>query len=373
MPYAQPTLTTLQAEALQDIQDGELSGIDALLPNAVLRVLALVMAGFAYLHYKYQDYTAQQSTPWTATHEWAEGWGAAKGVTRKDAIAARYLAAFTGTPSVAVLPAGTVVTRKDGFHYTCDTEVTADMFGKVAATITATMPGGAGTMLPGTALVLFSPVEGVNAASGASGPAITPGADQETSDAFKTRYLQVYAAPPQGGDESDYAEWALAVPGVTRAWVKSLGMGAGTVVVYSMWDLAEAANAGFPVGTDGVATDEARDTPATGDQLTLADALYPIRPATALVYSVAPTPYLVAFTIKTQTAVTTAIRAQVNAAIDTVFLALADALGGMLDSSPFETAIAAITGMPRFTLTAPAGEFGAALGSLPVRGTVSYA
>lgn len=373
MPYARPTLTTLQAEALQDIQDGALSGIDALLPNAVLRVLALVMAGFAYLHYQYQDYTAQQSTPWTATDEWAEGWGAAKGVTRKDAVAARYPASFTGTSLVAILPAGTVVTRRDGFQYTCDVEATADALGTVSATITAITSGAAGTMLPGTALVLFSPVEGVNAASGVSGPAITPGADQETPDAFKTRYLQVYADPPQGGDESDYAEWALAVPGVTRAWVKPLGMGAGTVVVYSMWDLAEAANAGFPVGTNGVATSEARDFAATGDQLTLANALYPLRSATALIYSVAPISYPVQFTLKTQTAVTAAIRAQVNAAIDIVFLALADALGGTLDSSPFDTAIAAITGMPRFTLTAPAGEFGAALGSLPVRGTVSYA
>ncbi len=373
MPYARPTLTALQAQALQDIQGGALSGIDALLPNAVLRVLALVLAGFAYLHYQYQDYTAQQSTPWTATDESAEGWGAAKGVTRKDAIAANYPATFTGTASVAVLPAGTVITRLDGFQYTADAEVIADATGAVSATITAMVPGAAGTMLPGTALVLFSPVTGINATSGVSGLAITPGADQETPDAFKTRYLQVYAAPPQGGDANDYKEWALAVPGVTRAWVNPLGMGAGTVVVYSMWDLAEVANNGFPVGSNGGATSEARATTATGDQLALANALYPLRPATALVYSVAPTPYPVAFAIKTQTLVTTAIRAQVNAAIDAVFLAMADALGGTLDSSPFETAIAAITGMPRFTLTAPAAEFGAPLGCLPIRGAVTYA
>ncbi|MFC7611718.1 baseplate J/gp47 family protein [Teichococcus aestuarii] len=102
--------------------------------------------------------------------------------------------------------------------------------------------------------------------------------------------LDRFRAPPQGGAVADYETWARAVPGVTRAWIAPNGMGAGTVVVYAMLDDAQAGAGGFPQGADGVAAAETRATPATGDQLTIADALYPLRPATALVYVVAPTP-----------------------------------------------------------------------------------
>jgi uncharacterized phage protein gp47/JayE len=46
------------------------------------------------------------------------------------------------------------------------------------------------------------------------------------------------------------------VPGVTRAWCAPNGFGSGTVVVYTMWDSAEAAHNGFPQGTDGVSQNE---------------------------------------------------------------------------------------------------------------------
>ena len=84
--------------------------------------------------------------------------------------------------------------------------------------------------------------------------------------------------------EMDYATWAISVPGVTRAWCLRNGYGAGTVVVYIMLDAAQAGHDGFPVGQDGVATDEPRGVPAVGDQLTVANALYPLQPVTALVY-----------------------------------------------------------------------------------------
>ena len=55
-----------------------------------------------------------------------------------------------------------------------------------------------------------------------------------------------------------------------------------------MMDVSEAAHGGFPQGTNGVAGAETRDTAATGDQLAVANYIYPLRPATALVYACAP-------------------------------------------------------------------------------------
>lgn len=55
-----------------------------------------------------------------------------------------------------------------------------------------------------------------------------------------------YPAPPQGGSADDYDAWVRTVPGVTRVWLNPLGAGPGTVVLYTMFDLAEAAHGGFP-------------------------------------------------------------------------------------------------------------------------------
>jgi len=73
------------------------------------------------------------------------------------------------------------------------------------------------------------------------------------NEAFVARYIDLYRQPPQGGDLFDYIEWALEVPGVTRAWCNPLGMGTGTVVVYPCSMSSESAFSGVPQGTNGVA------------------------------------------------------------------------------------------------------------------------
>ena len=101
--------------------------------------------------------------------------------------------------------------------------------------------------------------------------------------------LESYGAPPHGGNSSDYVTWALEVPGVTRAWVPPVPLIPGAVTVFFMMDVSEAAHGGFPQGTNGVASLETRDIAATGDQLAVANSIYPLRPVTPIVYAVAPT------------------------------------------------------------------------------------
>ncbi|MEI7000453.1 baseplate J/gp47 family protein, partial [Klebsiella pneumoniae] len=89
---------------------------------------------------------------------------------------------------------------------------------------------------------------------------------------FRSRGLLAYQNPLQGGSDADYKKWALAVSGVTRAWVKRRIMGAGTVGVYIMCDGSDTTNNGFPVGTDGVSQlEEWGAIKATGDQGRVAD------------------------------------------------------------------------------------------------------
>ena len=52
-----------------------------------------------------------------------------------------------------------------------------------------------------------------------------------------------------GGAQADYVTWALAVPGVTRAWAAS-EQGAGTITVRFLMDDLRADDDGWPTPAD---------------------------------------------------------------------------------------------------------------------------
>lgn len=379
MAFARPTFSQLYDQALSDIKS--VSGASALLRRAVLPAVAFALAGLAWLNYSYLDYISRESVPFTAKDEYLYAWGAMKGVNPKPAETATGSVQFSGSNG-AVVASGSSVARSDGAAYvtTADSAVAA---GLVTVPVVALVAGSAGNTDALIGFTLSSPVPGVSA-GGLASTAISGGADAEPVDDYKTRMLAVYAQPPQGGSASDYVEWATAVPGVTRAWVNPNGAGAGTVVVYTMWDNAEAAHGGFPQGADGVASLEARDTSATGDQLVVANYIYPLRPVTALVYSVAPPAYEVDFTIADLEPSTVAIQSAISVALTAVFLrsaapygtswplAVVDAPNGVMYPSEFSAAISAVPGIRRFTLASPSAKITATPGAIPTLGTITY-
>lgn len=366
MPFERPTLTRLIEQAQADVA-GEL-GLYSLLRFSPERAFATAQAGLTQGCYGMLDWIALQATPFTATDEYAEAWAALIGVTRKGSSAATGYAAFTGTPN-AVLPAGTPVARSlDGVQYVTTAAGTVGPDGTVTVPIGAAEASAAGDALDGTPLVLGQAVPGINAAGLASG-AISGGADLETDDEFRTRYLEAYANPPQGGAASDYVRWAKEVAGVTRAWAVPNGAGAGTVSVYVMLDDARADSGGFPTGADGVATNEPRGTPATGDQLAVADHLFAVQPVTALVTVYSPSAMPVAFTIGDVP--DASLQPAIAAALDAVFLAKA-AVGGTMYPSDFTAALKGVSGLTRFSMPVPSGPVTAGTGRLPVRGTITW-
>ncbi len=371
MPYSRPTLTQINASALQDIQNAKLPGVDGLLQRAVLRVLAWALSGLAYEHYGYQDYIARQSVPWTAEDEAQVGWAALKNVQRKPAIASSYQVAFPNSVAGTVLPAGTAMNTPDSLAFSTVGAATVAAGGTVTATILSSGTGTAYNLAVGASISLASSIAGINS-TGSVAAVITSATDLETPDAFKARMLQSYAAPPQGGARTDYVEWAEAVPGVSRAWCNPNGAGPGTVVVYPMFDDAEAAAGGFPQGANGVATGDPRAAAATGDQLTVANALFLVQPVTALVYVAAPTALPVAISIYSAVNLSGAVQAAVKQAIAAMFLSLGSPLGITLYPSDFETAISSVVGVGQYSLSAPAAPVAFPIGQIPVLGTVTF-
>src|SRR4029077_18165388 len=370
MPFARPTLTALRNTAIQDITTSGVPGLDGLLRNAVLRVLSWTMSGLAYSVYGYLDWIARESVPFTGTDEYLQAWAALIGIYPKEATAASGTARFTGIPNT-LLPLGAALTRQNGAPYATTADGHVDPSGVLLVPFTATILGAATNCDDGTPIAVSDPRTGINSGGMTVGPT-TGGSDQETDDELRTRMLAKYASPPQGGSASDYVLWAMEVPGVTRCWVTPNGLGVGSVMVFPMFDDAQAAHGGFPQGTDGVATDETRYSypTAAGDQLAVADHIWPVQPLTALVYVAAPTPLPVNVTLDALSPNTADMLAAITASLDDMFLLVAEA-GGVLYPSDFYHAILATPGIEHFTLISPAAPVAAAVGQLPVLGTLT--
>lgn len=388
MPYSRPTLTALRSQVSADIS-ANVIGADGLLRFSNLGVLGDIVAGLSYLHYGFLDWISLQAVPYTATDEYLEAWAALKGIYREPATAATGTARFTGNPG-APLPLGAVLVRGDGYTYATTAEGIVGADGTVTVPATAVLApidpvynptgnGAAGNCPAGTVLTLQSAVTGIPS-NGVAATPFTGGADVETDDSLRHRMLLAYQQPPMGGSQSDYIEWALAVPGVTRAWCRPNGFGIGTVVVYIMLDEAEAVNGGFPVGTDGVSqydpgpNDEPRGVVATGDQLMVADVIIYQQPVTALVYICAPVAAPIAFTISgLGTPPPASMQSAVASAINTVLFTQGEPVAGtFIELSAINAAIAAIAGTAGFVIMAPTANIPNVTGQLPTLGVVTY-
>lgn len=381
MPFKRPTLTELREKNRTQLQS-ELRKTGALLRYSNMRVLADADAGLAHLHYGYLDYIAQQATPFNSTDEWLAGWAGLKSVYQNAANPASTPSyQFSGTAGAPV-GKGVVLRRGDGYRYSLVDAVTIGADGTAHGKLTAILPdiidapnGGGidGNADAGTSLTLDISLPGVDASGVMIEPA-TGGADIETQESLRARMLLAYQSPPQGGSDTDYKQWALAVPGVTRCWPKRRLMGAGSVGVYIMCDGNDETNHGFPVGTDGISQlDDWGAQKATGDQGRVADYIYPLAPVTALVYVCSPVAKTINFEISGISHVGSDITAAIDAAIDNVFFEGGTPEGnGKIFLSDLNRAIGDIDGTAGFILVSPAANIELGVGELPVRGEVNY-
>jgi len=381
MPFKRQTLTELR-EQNRAFMQSELQEVGALLRFSNLRVIADVDAGMAHLHYGYLDYIAQQSNPFTATDEWLSAWAALKKIYRKPATAAQCPQYRIKGESNRILPAGSILNRADGYQYATDTDIITGEDGTAIVSITAILPdvtedvtgGGAlSNAAAGTHLNLDNNVAGLDTA-GTMVSAATGGADIEEVEQFRARMLLAYQSPPQGGSDTDYEGWALAVAGVTRAWVKRRILGAGSVGIYIMCDGTDTSNNGFPVGTDGLSSlEEWGAVKATGDQLRVADHIYPLQTDTAVVYVCSPIKKIVNFNIKGISNVSSATASQIENAIKNLFFNEGTPTGGgKIYLSDINKVIGNIDDTRGYLLVTPSSDIELAVGELPVLGTVDF-
>jgi uncharacterized phage protein gp47/JayE len=222
-----------------------------LIPNSVLRVMSDSQGALCHATLQYIDWLALQLLPDTAEQEWLDRHGNiwlvnSDGTTgRKLATLASGTILLTGTIGTDV-PSGTEFTASSVTYETTE-ELTLDSVA-TNCPVRALDPGAIGNLDEGTQVGLVDDVPGLD--SIATVVEITGGVDTENDNDLRARILHRIRNPPMGGAAADYVTWALAVPGVTRAWAAPNEMGIGTMTVRFLMDDLRASDNGWPTTTD---------------------------------------------------------------------------------------------------------------------------
>lgn len=359
MPWSTPTLKDVRTQVRDNIQ-AFLPGSDASVPNSVLRVMSDVQGGLCHLTLQYIDWLSLQLLPDTAETVWLDRHGqiwlvnADGTIGRKQATLAEGVILVTGTLVGAVIPQATLLQAPSGVQY----ETTGEAYvGNEPTPVPARAvdPGSISNMDPGTAMSFGATPPGVD--NVAIVQTMTGGTDEETDDELRMRILQRIREPPMGGSQSDYVRWALAVPGVTRAWCAPNEMGIGTVTVRFLMDDLRAANDGWPYPDDVEAVAAYLDT---------------VRPVAIKDFFVeAPIQYPIDFDIANLNPNTPEVQAQIEASIQNMLYVYASP-GQTIYAAWKSFAIMNAPGVISFQLTNTTDDVMPAPGYMALLGNIYY-
>jgi uncharacterized phage protein gp47/JayE len=265
-----------------------------------------------------------------------------------------------------VVPAGETLVRSDGIVFITTLSAAPDANGNCTVNVIATTSGAITNTLPGTPLTFVPDPNYHNlpttAAVGEDG--LGGGAEIETTDQLRARVLLRKQWPPHGGAASDYEEWALAVPGVTRVFISPFFSTDATQIsspltIYPLLD---------DTRVNGI--------PTAQDLLTIAEAIEIQQPVTARVYIVAPSIVTVNIQIAALQTDSLSLRASIGANLAAMFLELVPVVtaqnGFTLPEAWIDEAISRSDGYVRHILLQPPGDVVFPIGSLPILGSISY-
>jgi uncharacterized phage protein gp47/JayE len=348
MPIERPTLPQLIDQGAAEFES-RLPGVLARVRNSVVGVINRVLAGALSALYQYAQYLNDQAWPDRAAAEYLPEHGARWGKNRLPAANATGTVQFTGVDGASI-DIGTVVQRSDNVQY-ITTAIGVISAGVANVSVQAVDAGQLGNAVIGTSLKLTTAVTYVNAVAAAQ-TALAGGADMEGIEAWRARILARIRKPPQGGADFDYEAWALAVPGVTRAWVYPQEQGPGTVVVRFVRD------------------DDASIIPDAGEIAAVQAAIDAARPVTATTYVVAPVAAPQDFTIQAVPD-TAAVRAAIEAELRGLYRREAEPGGTMLITHQRE-AVSSAQGESDHVVTVPSANQTHTTGMLPTLGVITW-
>ncbi|MCH7418542.1 baseplate J/gp47 family protein [Pseudomonas mosselii] len=340
MPFETPNLAQLIDRTQNDLGRVPLRRADA-------QVLARAISGAAYGLYGYMDWIAEQILPDSADEDTLERMATLRlKQPRKAAQRATGRVAFNAIAGARLEP-DTLLQSDDGRSYrVSETPVLVAGVNQVA--VEALDPGTVGNAEAGLALFSVQPVAGVGGPFTVLAPGVRGGVAVESLEALRARVIRSYRVIPHGGSADDYVTWALEFPGVTRAWCRRNYLGPGTVGVFVMCD------------------EDAEPLPDASQLAAVKAYIEPLRPVTAEVHVLAPTPIAVTYRLRL-TPDSSAVRAAVEAQLADLHKREAE-LGEPLLLSHIREAISGASGERDHRLDWPSSDVSAQLNQLLVYG-----
>lgn len=361
MPWTIPRLRDRRAQVRDDIA-AHAPGSDGLVPNAPERVLGDAMASLTHDNDRHLGWVVRMMLPDTAEGEFADRWaGIWLDGGRKPASYASGTITVTGTPGAAV-PSNAELEATgidaDGNTVTLRLAVIIGVTlvsSSAEVQVEATTAGAVGNLEAGTPVRFVLVPAGIDGGAEVAGSGLSGGADIEPDDQLVARYVNRIQEPPHGGTRNDWEQWALEVPGVTRAWAAQ-DMGIGTITVRVMLDEVRAGSGGFPT---------------SGDLAAVAAYIDGKRPVTvADRFIVAPIAHALNLTITDLANDTPEVRANIRIELEEM-LRLRAAPGQTIYASWIVEAISAATGEDHHD-TAISNVVPPSGGHLVILGTITY-
>lgn len=231
-----PMLDDIAATLLRDIRN-QLPDADVG-KDSDFAIRANSIASAIHGLYQHQAWIVRQMFPDTADHDYLVMHARTRNLSPKVATVAGGRVQLSGNAGLSVKSG--LQFRPTGSSLLCQTTEEAKVGdnGTVTVAASAIQAGTVGNLEDNTPGTLLIAPEGID--SDVTILRMTGGTEDETDASLLARLLDVIRRPPAGGNKYDYRSWALAVPGVTEAYVYPLRRGLGTV------DVVIVANDGLP-------------------------------------------------------------------------------------------------------------------------------
>ena len=370
MPFQRPDLGALRVRISGNYR-ARFPGADTNLRQSPDRALVEVIAGASDEDLTYLDWQLRQLFVFSADVEYLERWAAQKGLARKPASQGQGTITLTGADGTA--PAGSQLLTTSGVSIVTLSDATL-VGGTATVAAQATTGGQAGNLGAGTALSFVgTPAGFADAAVVATD--FAGGVAAETDASLRLRTLRAFAQPSFGGNQNDWQNAALAVPGVTRIFTAPATPTPGAVTLWPLFDDLRAN--GIPVGTNAYfrpGTGLGAGFAGTGDQRLVLDAIVGNRPICAHLFVTALVAQPIAITISGLTNDTAAVRAAIAAEFTNMLKrrAAPSGSGYTISRSWIAEAVARAAGENSHDLTVPAGNTAIAAGALATPGAITY-
>lgn len=352
--FKRSTLKELRDRAMAEF-DAKLPDVEARLRHSVLNVISCILADMTHELYGYLDFIARQIFPDLAEEEFLERWGSVWGINRKLASFASGNIIVTGVAGSALV-AGSKFKRGNGTIYLTTNSMVIPATGSILVPVKAENVGYESNANADIKLSLLSPVAGINSIALIDSNGLTGGAPREADESYRDRIIRRIQEPPRGGSKTDYEQWALEVPGVTRAWCYPTEMGPGTVGIRFLMDKT------YP---DGI--------PQAGDVKRVLDYINaPNRkPVAAEIFVNAPKPYILNIKIADLAPDTPETRYAIETELTELFMREAYP-GCVFYISKIWEAISIATGTKHFRLVSPSANIVMEPFKIPVLGKIHY-